>query len=227
MDKAATHHDKSTNDLPPIPRELINQTWESYNHEGELALFSHHVWLYGRHDSANDANQMRIIRNILYTPSHRGNNFFRDVLQILSDLGHDTRTPDDLEDCMDDISDGVLTQRNPNFQPAHYCLILQEDFLNALEKAIGCHQYIYATSSELGWGSRWMRLFKVFDESSVVGISEIESKFLQPLNDVLSNLPNEFSFANPRENWPTDEPMWSSMMINAVEEWVHGGVASV
>ena len=112
---------------------------------------------------------------------------------------------------MDDISDGVLTQRNPNFQPAHYCLILQEDFLNALEKAIGCHQYIYATSSELGWGSRWMRLFKVFDESSVVGISEIESKFLQPLNDVLSNLPDDFLFVSPKENWPTDEPKWGSM----------------
>ena len=99
--------------------------------------------------------------------------------------------------------------------------------MNALEKAIGCHQYIYATSSELGWGSRWMRLFKVFDESSVVGISEIESKFLQPLNDVLSNLPEDFLFVNPKENWPTDEPKWGSMMINAIDEWVQGGATGV
>lgn len=225
MDKAAPL-DKPANELPSIPIEAIERTWDSYNHEDQLALFTHQVWMYRRHNLANDGNQMRCIRSILYNRSSRGYKFFHAVMRILNELGHDTKLLDDFEDCMDNISTGQLVQGNPVFQPAHYCLILQEDFLNALTEAIGCHRYLYATSTELGWGSRWMRLFKVFDKNSVVSIGEFESKFLHPLNDVLSNLPDEFSFKNPELDWPTDQPDWDIMLIESIDEWVQGGTAN-
>ena len=227
MDKAASKNNRSTNELSSVSSEVIKHIWESYNSEGQLALFSKNVWMYGRHDLPNDANQMRSIRSILYNSSSRGNKFFHAILETMTELGHEPKTLDDLEDRMDVISDGELSQPNPNFKPAHYSLILQEDFLNALEQAIGCHRYLYASDTELGWGSRWMRLFKVFDQNSVVSIDEIESKFLTPLNDVLSNLPDDLTFENPQLGWPTDNPDWDAMMINAIAEWVQGGLGNV
>ncbi len=225
MDKAAPRG-KSLKELPSIPLETIEQIWDSYNHEDELALFTYEVWMYGRHNLPNDGNQMRSIRSILYNPSSRGYKFFHTILELLNEIGHDAKSLDDFEDCMDEIFEGERVQGSPMFQPAHYCLILQEDFLNALEKAIGCHRYLYATSTELGWGSRWMGLFKVFDKSSIVSIGEIESKFLQPLNDVLSNLPDGFSFKSPQLDWPTDQPKWDSMLIKLINEWLQGGITN-